>query len=560
MSYYNDYGPHYSIKSIIGWAVGILGGVLLLLWVFVGWMGDAWHVMQRGLLNHVWYSWFFPGGSITHAAPLFWIVLAVVVIGVLWHFFDGVEWIAPVAVIVAIILVIVTGHYWFAWGDINARHYNDASVYLVEDIDGIPDTLTRVADSANAQVNIEEGAMPDSWTPRVASATGALYVMQKTGDANANTAIMPETITYIYGEGDSGSWTAIRNGKNRQPMFGVASWSGAGTSVKTCEFKGEWELNRAFSGTFGKSLNDEIASYDMDFLYDGDDVWGYCDGDKPIIVIPGYHTVAANNQTVLEPYGVLLVTGSVSGQPQFEFRENVKPGELPGPVYPVRLVSEQRDALGWSAGRIWFWQASVGFESSDTTSQTGNSTDFLLKSKVDGRLYWVTPMKPVSTDSQTLVAYSVTPADEYNAGELNMQKVYVLNADDPRVVNLNDLENAVTQAVAKIDPGFFTGGVDNVGEIVEFIPTSDSTWQVFAERGGRAVYRIDISGGSKMTTEVLQIDESGVVVPADSPADMGEDTPDDTSSLTGCDDPSSLSDSEIAVCLQRLADELATRQ
>ena len=368
---------------------------------------------------------------------------------------------------------------------------------------------------------------------------------------------LPLEDSYIYGEDGAGSWTGIRDGKNRQPIFGVATWAGAGTSVKTCEFKGEYELNKAFGGSWGKNLGDDIAAFDKSFTYSAQDMYGYCDGDKPVIVIPGTRTGTTDVRTINVAYGVMTITGSSTGRPVIEFRDEVKAGELPGPVYPVRLVEQQRSSLGWSAGRVWPWQSPVGFTSTDTTAQAGNSTDFLLQSKKDGRLYWVTPMRPLNTESQTLVAYSVTPADEMTSGELNQQRIYVLNGDDPRVVNLNDLENVVTQAVAKDDPGFFTGSDENVGRIVEFIPTSDDSWQVFAERGGRAVYRIDITGGARMNTSVMELNDEGEAETVD-PSD--DSSGDDTSAAICGEDVSNLTDAELATCLNLLTEELLARQ
>lgn len=540
------------------WIIGTTTSAATIAAIVATWLfgTDTWHVTERSFYNGFWRAWLFPAGwNLFLATPGFWVVvLTAVLIGIYvklsrtntywptWY-----KWTVSVTCVLGLVFVSVSG---FRWGEIGARYFNADASYVVSDPSNVPNTLARVASSSTSQVKIVKGDMPDAWVPRVASATGATYVMQKTGDSNANTTLLDETITYIYGDGDQGEWTAIRNGKGRQPIFGVATWSGTGTTVKTCEFKGQYALNRTFGGSWGRNLDDEIAQANPLFTYAMNDVWGYCNGDQPIIVIPGTRTSHIENRTVLESYGVMTVTGSSSGNPVIKFYIDVKPGQFPGPVYPVQLVQKQREALGWSAGRVWFWQPPTGFSATDTTAQSENNADFLLKSKADGRLYWVTPMKPSNTDSQTLVAYSVTPADELTEGRLNQQRVYVLNDGDSRIVNLNDLENAVTQAVAAADPGFFTGAENNQGHIVEFVPTSDATWQVFAERGGRAVYRIDVSGGARLSTSVVNLDNSGVT-----------NQPTGSNAGTDCGgDIASLSEQQLVTCAKSFMDELATRQ
>ena len=537
--------------SLIGLAIVIAVG-----WFILGYWADVTHVMWRAVYNSVIRGWLFPNGvNVFGATPFFWLLAVGALFGVISYrrrnkvnnrgFFT-------VAIATGTVWILFAGYSIFMWGDWNGRVYNSGTTYAMSDTENMPNSLSRIGSSSRAQVDFAEGKMPDNWEHRRASATGATYVMQKTGDTIQNSVLMSETLTYIYDD-TGGSWTGIRNGINRQPIYGVASWSGAGESVKTCQFKGENSLNKAFGGSWGMNLNDEIAAFDSSFLYDAQDIYGYCDGDKPVIVIPGVKIIGNVVQTAIESYGVLVITGSPTGQPVMDFRDSIEPGELPGPAYPVKLVEEQRNALSWSAGRVWWWQPPVGFESATSASQAGNNTDFLLKSKEDGRLYWVTPLKPRNSQSETITAYALVAADEMKAGQLNPQMVYVLDDNDPNIVNFNDLENAVTQAVAVKDPGFFTGGEENVGQIVEFIPTGTGSWRVFAERGGRAVYEIHVSGGSLLHTTVSQLADDGKVTEPVDDSNIAE------TSGEGCNDPASLSDAEIAACINDLSGELVNR-
>jgi hypothetical protein len=552
-----DYG--YSSRSS-GWAIGlIVSGVAiavisLILWFFVGLMFDSSAQAYRGFLNGIWFSWFFPNGwNIFMATPLFTALVCLTIIAAVWIFrADGgssaVAWIVTVVLALVSIHAIAIRGIWEA-EESGARHYLSTTTFVVHDPAKVPDLLNKFSTSNEAQVKVVAGDLPSGWLPRVASATGARNVISKTGDAISNTELMLDTMTYIYGSGQSGSWTAIRDGKNQVNIYGVASWDGSGESVKTCEFTGQNELNKAFGGMWGTNLTNAIAGKYPLFTYDESDIWGYCDGDKPVIVIPGTKTVGYSTRTVDEANGVVTITGSPSGEPVIEHDESVDPGEYPGPVYPQRLVNQQLSSIAWAAGRHLRMFENFGLETTNVSSQEGNNKNFLLKSEEDGRLYWVTPLRPRSTDSQTLIAYSVTPADSVKADQLNEQRVYILDSNDPRIVNLDNLQAKVIDTVRTTDPGFFTG--ESPGRIVEFLPVADDKWQVFAEVNGRVKYRIDVNVGARITANVVSIDK-------DQPQNGGTQPP--SSTTMTCDDPSSLDNAKLAQCLAGLANELQKRQ
>jgi hypothetical protein len=545
------------------WPVAITGaiiGAFIVVWLIVLGINAITYqgapVLWRDTMGLIQWT-LFPGGVPT---PFFWVMLGILVAIILIARGHSEYSLGPVVfgwvaggliVVLGFTLVIVKG----VTHDILASdRYLTTTTFEVADTDTLPDILAKYDRNGTLEIQLENGDLPTSWVPRVASATGALNVMKKTGDAVNNTALMDDTVTYLYGDGQSGEWTAIRNGVNQQDIYGISSWNGSGERVETCRFTGDYALNRAFSAMWGKDLWNSVASSYPTFYYNESDMWGYCDGDEPIIVIPGVHLGFTDMQSVDETAGVLTIQGSRIGTPIVKFYADVEPGEFPGPVYPQRMVNHQREALDWGAG---YWQSvneHFGFDSTSVESQAGNNTNYLMKNEGDGRLYWVTPLKPQSTDSQTLIAYSMIPADEVSSRMLNPQIVYVLNEDDPRVVNLDDLMARVTDAVRDANPGFFTG--ENPGKIVEFLPVSDTEWQVFAEVQGRVKYRIDVEIGARITTRVVDIDtgETATGLPNSEEGNTGTPT-----EATGCDDPSSLTDEQLADCLQALVEELNNR-
>ena len=530
----------------------IIAAVLGIVWFIVGGIFDSMAILFRGL-GAFWSSALFPNGwNLFLATPFFWTIVAIIAIVVVWFATWSFGENSGLAWFLTVVLVIGAGGYdifkAFTYNLDGSGHYLSTTSFVVENPDELPSMLTKQFNNGNLKTEIVQGNLPTSWTPRVASATGALRVMELTSEAVNNTELMPDTMTYLYGEGDNGAWTAIRDGNNQQAIYGISSWNGTGDAVETCRFEGDYKLEKAFGGLWGKNLGNAIASAYPSFLYDDGDMWGYCDGDEPIIVIPGVTLTGTDVRTADQSAGVVTVKGSKAGEPIISLLADVKSGEFPGPVYAQKLVDQQRDALDWSAGYWANVNEHFGFEVTSVESQSGNNSNYLMRNEEDGRLYWVTPLKPASAKSQTLIAYSVTPADEVSAPKLNLQAVYVLNEDDTRVVNLDDMLARVTDTVRDQYPGFFTG--KNPGTIAEFLPVTDTQWQVFAEVSGRVKFRIDVSVDARITPKVINVDTGEAVEPS---------SPEAGQPVT-CDEPSSLSDAQLAACLVLLSGELQTRQ
>lgn len=547
-------------KKIYLWVGAGIVVIVAVIWFVVGFVTDSWFQNWRDFVNGVWKSWFFPNGwNLFLAAPAFHVIVILGIAVAVGSFvirkadklFNRKTIIILVVTALALAGVIAHGA-WMADYD-GANYYASTTKFVIEDTKKVPETLANLTDSNEAIVSMEQGNLPADWEPRAASATGAELIMRRTGDAISNTELMSKTLTYLNG---THTWTAIRNGKGQQSIYGVASWDGSSDVVTTCEFKGSYALNKAFGGTWGKNLTNSIAAAYPQFIYDEQDMWGYCDNDKPVIVIPVVRTTGYDVRTVDQAAGVVTVTGSPSGAPVMSMTSNVKPGDFPGPVYPQRLVDQQLASANWGAGRHREMFNNFGFQTSNVASQAGNDGNYLLKSKADNRLYWVTPLRPRSTDSQTIVAYSVVPADTITDGKLNDQKIYVLGNNDPRAVNLDNLNAKVNSAISDVDPGFFTSG-NTPGKVVEFLPIGDKEWQAFGEVNGRVKYRVDITLGAHIVTKAVAIDTTSTDA-------AGKETPSSTapstSTGTSCDNPSSLTTAQLATCMANLANELQKRQ
>ncbi|WP_243407983.1 hypothetical protein [Frankia canadensis] len=400
--------------------------------------------------------------------------------------------------------------------------------------------------------------------PRVGSRDGAIAVMSASSGNIANVRLRVSTLTYLNAtKGRPAAWSAIRDGSGIDtPMYGVVEWRGGSERPTQCHFSGKYRIDRAFDGERSNSLPNLLNDRFPRLIFSADDAWGYCAGAEPIVVLPVQRQIHYHARTVAVPAGVVLVRGSSNGGVRLEHRTDVRPGTLPGPVYPDSLVDAQRAAAQWAGGREVRDRRMFGFAPTSSPVQLGNVDDYLLRRVADGRLYWVTPVRPRASDSQQFVAYETVPADTVTDGQLNPLDIAVLADDDPRIVNLDQLVAAATDYIAAANPGLISSGA----KLVEFLPVRDDIWQSYVEINGRVVYRLTMSYANRIPTELVALNTPGASTsptagrpgagPGPSPA-AGQPGTSPTTACAG--PPTSLSDSQLATCIQTWANELAHR-
>ena len=518
----------------------LLGVILALPGVLFGLPGVFFHLVMPGWT--VTQSWdLLIARNFAPAYPFFWFVVVVMAIVVIMFAassameYDsysrsssrsGESGIAAITTGCLAGAVLVVGLFQYGnilWNNKDyPRYYNQAASFVVSDIEKPPVSLQRLLEGARVGDSkclrfgahdvpscIRQGEFPaEGWENRSASLAGAVRVMKQASGESQQVDLLAETAAHIYpprGEAISGAdtvsngyWTAIRDGKNiRIPTEGVVEWDGKGRPT-TCEFNGKYELNRALRGGRSNSFQHLLADKFPKLRWNRSDTYGFCDhdnGNQPVIVIPMYRQVRYVNRSVATPAGVLLVRGSSSGEPKFELKHSVKNGEVPGPVYPLSIAETQRGEHTWAAGREYHSRSKFGFEPTTAASQTGNASEFLLRSRKDGRTYWVSPLTPRGSDSQLVLAYTLIPADTVNDGKLNELTIHVFDREDAHVVNLDQMERDFRDFVSRQNPGFFSAK----GEIKEFTPASNNTWRAFGVIDGdpRFVVTIDPNGDNR---------------------------------------------------------------
>jgi hypothetical protein len=219
----------------------------------------------------------------------------------------------------------------------------------------------------------------------------------------------------------------------------------------------------------------------------------------------------------------------------------VRPGDLPGPAYPITLVAKQRAMATWAAGERFHDRGGFGFEPTTASTQLGNASEFLLRSRDDGRLYRVSPLTSRGSDSQQFVAYSVTEADTVTDGVLNTQRVYVLNDGDPRIVTITRMENRI-KTFLSADPGFYPAG----GKVVEFLPLDATTWQAYGEVNGTVKYVFMVPLDESKRISAVNLADGAPVTPAQ---------PGGTGGTSPCADYSTATREQLRDCALKALEE-----
>ncbi|MGW7584169.1 hypothetical protein ACWGKU_25035 [Kitasatospora sp. NPDC054768] len=536
---------------------------------------------------------FLPHGGVLDAAPLFWLWVAIGLCGTV----GVVAYVAQesgagyggwrVRLALAAVLLAVAGSLVRTgtglWDDDKdaGRFYAAATVLDVPAGGaGTPRSVlpvtehTRAGDgtrcdlvgTADVPACVKTAPMPDfDFEARTASYAAATKALTDSAGLTSGVHLMGHSLHYLPDASPGGGvWTAVLDGSGEQPMEGVAVWDGRSNSVTTCAFRGEHAFGRAFAGTGAVSLRNLLAERFPDLVHSDQDIWGYCDGTdprtaQPVVVISVARQTGWRQRTVLEPAGVLVLRGSPDGRPSVTYRADVAPGELPGAVYPASVVRSQIHEIQWLGGRGAKDDRGFGYAHTSASTNAVNPGEFLLRSRADGHLYYVTPLVPRESSSQLVVAFAVLQADRVGGG-LNDLHVYVRGDDSPSV-NLDVLASRMVSYMAQQTSITISAGQG--GALQEIVPFGRDMWRGFVDFNGQTQDYIDLSGDATVTPNLVSLSgditaPGGRPAPAPAPAPTAAPTP--AAPAAGCGgDPGQLTTGQLASCVAELSKALQGR-
>ncbi|MFE2347170.1 hypothetical protein [Kitasatospora cineracea] len=541
---------------------------------------------------------FFPHGGPWDAAPLFWFWLAVGLVGTavaVWYVteesgYDFGDWwprLAMAVVVLAVIGSLVRAGTGLWDNDKDAGRFYARSTVLDVPAGGAatprsvlpvtehsrPGDGTRcdLVGTSDVPACVKTAPMPDfDFEARTASYAAANKALSDSAGLTSGIHLLDHSLHYLPGTGTGGQagggqagggvWTAVLDGSGEQPMEGVAVWDGTTNSVASCAFHGDHAFGRAFGGTGAVSLRNLLAERFPDLVYSDQDIWGYCDGPdvrtaRPVIVISVAREQGWKQRTVTAPAGVLVIKGSADGRPDLAYRATVDPGDLPGAVYPASVVRSQIHEVQWLGGRGVKDDRGFGYDHTSSAANATNPGEFLLRSKADGHLYYVTPLVPRDSSSQLVVAFAVLQADRVGGG-LNDLHVYV-RADDAPSVNLDVLASRMVSYMAQQTS--ITISVGQGGALQEIIPFGRDMWRGFVDFNGQTQDYIDLSGDATVTPNLVSL-KGQITPPGGQPQPQPQPQPSGTPAPTapatpaapvaGCGgDPAQLTDRQLADCI-----------
>lgn len=267
--------------------------------------------------------------------------------------------------------------------------------------------------------------------------------------------------------------------------------TGTATRDGSCEFS--TVADDRIGGIWHHSLERRIIKERFGVNIITGDVYGYCDGETPVVVVPLTKWVGAFPVTLV-PAGVALYDGATG---EVTVVDEVNAGDIPGPAFPLSLAERMRGAT--AATGTWFETVTGRVGYADTSSDEAdpnadNRSEMLLPVSGSDMADYVTPLTLRGRGS-SIGAVSHVAANTVTAGELNELVIHRL--PEPRKANsgvvddikseFGDLPNwASGMTVFEITPQSPDRWVASLG-----LQQNVSYRALIDEDGGICLYRAD---------------------------------------------------------------------
>lgn len=318
---------------------------------------------------------------------------------------------------------------------------------------------------------------------------------------------------------------------------------------KTCKFSNDAKLS--MGGPLQNSLERKVAAIDFTLTTNRDDMWSYCDGDTPKVVMPVTKRAGFFTHTV-RPAGVVIYNGKNNA---LEYKPEVAAGELPGPVVGISYSARVNDSIqALNSQGYWDYQNGItGYTDEvkqDSDINASNPTNFGLFNDKLGNTF-VTPF--TSRAASTNISYmGVTNANELNADNLGKVTLY------PITPERNDNGVLADQIRTRFPNIAWQSGL----KIQEFTPKSDNVWVATIGHDTTFAYRVTITADAKRQGVYKFIIANADGADDETGENAGDDSPKDDSGKSkagGSFDLSKMSDDEIAKVIQDATHELVNR-
>ena len=323
----------------------------------------------------------------------------------------------------------------------------------------------------------------------------------------------------------------------------LAGGRGQGT---TCRF--DHRAGRRDGGWFGHNLARAINDRRRGVTYEHADLYAYCDGQTPIVVVPLKRQVGWLVVTE-RPAGVALYNGHTG-----KVTLRATAAGVPGPAYPLSLAAKQRQALTASGG-YWDYRAGrSGYETSESDTNSGNTTEFVLPdTAAHQRSLYATML--TGRGSATAISALAVVDGQARDGRLAGLSVYRTR---PEWVSPSAIESRI-----KADYQDLPNWQNQ--QVMEISPLDGGHWVATIGNGQNVLYRVHGSGDLRGEHPTCLLRADGTTIRCGSLADtdgngVGTDYGTSTTPSVGAPtDLTTLSNAQLAALQRRVADEAARR-
>lgn len=393
------------------------------------------------------------------------------------------------------------------------------------------DSINVEKDIDNSSVSFEERA------PLEVAQNSATRTMQDTIGS-------PEAVKSVPDSGENGNWNSliVRPGIGvgyeaiqtvDVPMFGSVT----NKNVTFCEFSPEANLRLGGFLPQNNLRREVFSMLPLSVTLEPNDVYGYCDGDTPMVVMPLQQVKGVHNAHGVA-YGVATYNGETG---KVNIYTDVKDLEkIPGATYPNSIAENQRHAFTATGSFADHWFQRIGWVAADSS----NSAEVKLMD--EGNIKYVTSLNS-NGSSSTVVGISVVDA-RFTGEELNPISVNLYKKSETRKAMSALAENVQTSYANLTD---WATGL----QVFEIIPGKDGSWVASLGKEQSVLYRAEISADE---TIVLR-DAEGNIVKNNSRGEGSGAGENVTLELPSDIDLSSLSKDELKALIQEAVDELASR-
>lgn len=410
------------------------------------WAIAAVAVLGLPLLDPLTRARFINDFVISWGFPL--LLLAIVIAAVIFAYFKTGKWIAPIVIAVLGLAGLI--------GYDAARSYASDLQYA-----------STVEDSTEAMPALKERA-PYVVAERQASSNLAGINGQISGTDYLADTNHYSTLVDRKGVGNPG-YAAIINQ--------TIQLTGQATG-KPCLFD-EQRAAQRMDGWFGNSLTRAIAAKDSLLIAAKDDAWGYCDGDTPKVVVPVTKLNGWINP-VHVPAGVAIYDGKTGS---VEIRDEVKAGDLPGPVIGLSYVERVNASLATRDGDWWSMvngQSGISDELKDSNDPNkDNASAFSLALKDQPGSVYASPFTSRAS-SRSIEHVALLESGNVTAGLSPSVSLYQL--EKPRQSN--------SATADKLKADYSTVAWSTGLAVQEIIPVSHDTWAASIGLNQNVVYRV----------------------------------------------------------------------